>query len=725
MKISSRSPNNSRVSLSENESKNLLASYNVPVVKEVVVEDLETATLKAAEMGYPVVIKGLGATLLHKTERNLVHLHLQNSHDIEAAVHAIKAEAGDELEGFLVQPQIIGKREFVAGLFRDYQFGPVIMFGLGGIFTEALSDVSFRLAPLSEADISDMLSEIRAKKLLKAFRGESAINAKQLRQTLLGLSQLSIEHPDVAEIDINPLLSDASGNLYAVDALVIKSTNSRKKEIPPPISPKNINSFFHPKPIAFIGASSAMGKWGYTLPVNTISGGYENEIYLVNPKGSDILGRKTYTSIAEIPGNVDLAVVTIPAAKVMDLIPQFKDKGIADMLLISSGFSETGEEGRRLEKELITKSREAGILVLGPNTMGICNPHIKLYCTGALLRNDPGSISIVSQSGNMGTQLLDFAQQQGIGIRGFCGSGNEAMVTIEDFLDAFAEDPLTKMVSLYVESVKNGRRFFEAAQKLGKSKPLVLLKGGQSEAGNIAAASHTGAMTSDTKVFTAMCRQSGIIKVNQSLEMLDLAACFSSLPLPKGNRVAVMTLGGGWGVITADLCEYYGLRLPSLSPDIIKRIDNILPEYWSKANPLDLVGEKDNELPKIVLEELVTWEGCDAVINLGVMGKSNMAKHLLASVQLADPSCPTTLLDDIMADISAFESEYIAHNIRLMETYQKPIYGVSLMANDSQKTVHRITGGEYAAIFFPTPERAVKSLTRMVEYHDHLKRTGV
>jgi acyl-CoA synthetase (NDP forming) len=707
-------------SLSESESKKILSGYGVPVIVEKIAGTKKEAVRLSEETGFPVVVKGLGAKLTHKTERGLVHLNLENEKAVTDAADAISKGAGNDLEGFLVQPFLTGKREFVAGMFRDQMFGPVIMFGLGGVFTEALSDVSFRLAPLTDIDIKEMIGEIRSQKLLGDFRGEKKVNMEAIIRTLKGLSDLSMADADIAEIDINPLLVQPDGNIVAVDALIVKGKTVEHMPYTEPVSLESIRFFFYPKPIAFIGATTTMGKWGHTLPTNTVSGDYKGEIYLVNPKGGTIINRTAYKSVADIPGKVDLVVVTIPASKVMELIPQLQAKGIKDMLLISSGFGETGEEGKKLEKELVQKAKEAGILLLGPNTMGICNPHIDLYCTGVHVRPRKGSTSIVSQSGNMGTQLLAFAYQQDIGIRGFCGSGNEAMLTIEDFLDAFLEDELTKTVMLYVESVKNGRRFFESAKNVSKKKPIVLLKGGRSKAGNIAASSHTGALTSDTRVFDAMCKQAGIINVNQSLEMLDLAASFSSLPLPTGNRVAIMTLGGGWGVVTADLCEYYNLTLPRLSPEIKARIDKILPPYWSKANPIDLVGENDNRLPMTVLEELMKWDGCDAVINLGIMGKRIMTSQLVQSVAKADGSYSREFLDSIVKMITDFEKRYVEHVVNLMETYKKPIYGVNIITDAEDKTVYRVEGKKHKAVFFPTPERAVKSLARMAEYRRFL-----
>jgi acyl-CoA synthetase (NDP forming) len=322
----------------------------------------------------------------------------------------------------------------------------------------------------------------------------------------------------------------------------------------------------------------------------------------------------------------------------------------------------------------------------------------------------------------MGSQLIAFAELQGIGIRGFCGSGNEAMITIEDYLDAFEMDDLTQIVMLYIESVKNGRRFFESAKRVGLKKPIVLLKGGQSKAGNKAASSHTGALSSDTKIFNAVCRQAGIIKVEKPMELLDLSACFSSLPLPQGNRTAIMTLGGGWGVVTADLCEAYGLLVPELASNIITKINRLLPPYWSRSNPIDLVGERDPSIPLKVMEYLIQWDGCDAVINLGIMGRRHLVSRLTDSILKSDPTCSPDLLDSANKMLNEFETRYVNHIVRLMEEHQKPVIGVCMVKDEKDLSVLPVDRKKYKGVFFATPEQAVKSLAKMVEYRRFLAR---
>ncbi len=710
-----------RTALNEAEAKQVLSLYGVPVVKESVVFRPEDAVRQARKYGFPVVLKGLGSKLTHKTEKGLVRLNLKNSRDILAAAKGIAKSAGEDLEGFLVQPMISGRREFVAGLFCDPDFGPIVMFGLGGIFTEALGDVVFRLAPLSEAEAELMINELHSSKLLDAFRGESAAWRQDIVQTLVGLSRLAEELTDITEVDINPLVIGADGRVTAVDALIIIGDRPVGASTNQHIEPAELKKIFYPGSLVLIGASAQIGKWGNLLLSNVLAGGYKGKLYLVNQKVQDIAGRKVYKTVTEIPSKVDLGIVTIPASHVSSLIPEFQAKGIRHMLLISAGFGELGDEGRQSEAELVKAAREAGITILGPNTMGICNPHANFYCTGTSCWPKAGSVGLVSQSGNLGIQLMNFAEAEGIGIRAFCGSGNEAMITIEDYISTFAADEMTKTVVLYIESIKDGRRFFSAARQVSRIKPVIVLKGGRTAAGSRAAASHTGAMASNIRIFNAACKQAGVVLADQPMDLLDLSAAFSSLPLPRGKRVAIMTLGGGWGVVATDLCVELGLEVPHLSKDVIARIDEILPPYWSRENPVDLVGEFDTSMPEKILEALISWDQCDAVIHLGVVGRTNTVVKLLDAARVSGQDIPQVAYDEGQKLYEQAENDFFTCSAKLMEKYGKPILGVFL-DDAKSKTVTEIPDSPYKGISFLTPERAVKTLSSMVTYNDWLKK---
>ncbi|MBF0572294.1 MAG: acetate--CoA ligase family protein [Desulfamplus sp.] len=744
--------------LCEDEAKAILQQYGIPVVNEIRVKNQEEAVNAASILGFPsdsvekLVVKGVGSKFAHKSEMGLVYVGISDHDELKKAVSSIVEIGGEELEGILIQPMVKGKRELVAGMFRDPQYGPVIMFGLGGIFTEALKDVSFRLAPLTDWDIEEMINEISSKTMFGNFRGEKAIDKEQIKSVLSGLSKIALSLPEIKEVDINPLIATSDGQLVAVDALIIKDvvaagqitgkpletgvdkelssisaittplTPSINGNTRPPVDKVQLASLFYPKSVAFVGASGTLGKWGHMLLTNALSGKFKGKIYLVNPKGGTIVGQHVYPSISDIESDIDLAVVTLPANKVLETIPQLKAKNAKGILLITSGFSETGENGLKLEREVVEKAAQSGMIVLGPNTMGICNPHIDFACSGAHVHPLPGSTALICQSGNMGTQLLAFAEQQGIGIRAFSGSGNEAMVTIEDYMELFEIDEKTKSVVLYIESVKDGRRFFESAKRVSEKKPVIVLTGGRTDIGRKAAASHTGALASNAKVTASAFKQAGIIEVGQPMDLLDMSALFSSMPLPKGNRVAIMTLGGGWGVVTSDLCAEHNLEVPTLSPDIIKTLNPLLPDYWSHANPVDIVGENDPNIPKVALEELLKWDGCDAVIHLGIHGKRIFIEKMVDSIAKVDPAHSRESLTPLRDMLIDFESEYVSHVIKLTEKYEKPVLGVSLLTDSTTKTLYRVDGCKYSGLFFPSPERAVKALSGMCKYSRWLRK---
>ena len=713
-----------RTTLTEAEAKDLLKEYGIPVVKEICVNTESELDNVVNTIGYPLVLKGLGSRLTHKTEKGLVKLNLKNMKDVHSAAIYIKDAAGDDLEGFLIQPMLEGKREFVAGLFYDEQFGPAVMFGLGGVFTEAIGDVIFRLAPITEKEAKLMIQELRAKKLLGDFRGEKAPDMDALVKALLGLSEIAMTIPEIKEIDINPLLVSADGKVTAVDALIVLGEQNWQKAKHLPVDPRAIRDLFYPKAIAFIGASAEISKWGHWMYSNVIASNFLGDVYLVNPKGGEIAGRKVYKSVTEIPDQIDLAVITVPASRVLSLIDELVQKKIKSILLISSGFGEAGPEGKELEEQLVNRANKAGILFLGPNTMGICNPHISLYCTGTHVRPKAGDTVLVAQSGNLGTQLLAFAEKEGIGIRAFSGSGNEAMITIEDYMECFEVDDLTKTVVMYIESIKNGRRFFEAARRVGRIKPVIVLKGGRTQAGAHAASSHTGAMASNIKVFDAACKQAGIIQVESPMDLLDLSAAFSSLPLPQGKRIALLTLGGGWGVVASDLCIEKGLVVQPLSEQIINKINNWLPSFWSHANPVDLVAEMNTEIHLAIAEELLKWDECDAIIHMGIIGRRIMVKSVLESTIAVDKTYTQKLVDDNLNLLKTFEDELVHKTVGLMEKYNKPVVGVYLIADETSRIVNEIDGRKYKGVIFPTPERAVKALAKMYNYSQWLKESA-
>jgi acyl-CoA synthetase (NDP forming) len=483
----------------------------------------------------------------------------------------------------------------------------------------------------------------------------------------------------------------------------------------------SLHRVFNPKSIAMIGASASFGKWGQMIFSNVVAGGFPGKIYPVNPREKEIFGIPVHPRVQDIPEPADLAIITTPAHTVLSLVGDCAQRGIQQAVVVSSGFSETGEEGRVLEKQLVELCREKDIVLVGPNTMGILCTRSSLFATGAHTRPRQGSVAFISQSGNLGIQLIHWAEQQGVGVSLFAGSGNEAILTCSDYLEYVAEDPETRIVILYLESMREGRRFFERAKRLNRIKPIIILKGGRTEAGRVASASHTGSMSGEVTVFRAACRQAGLLEAKVPSELLDLSAGFSSLPLPKGNRVGIVTLGGGWGVVTSDECNEKGLAVPPLSENLVERIGKHLPPFWSRGNPVDLVGTRNPEAPLVAVEELLKSPDIDAVISLGIVGRIEFLRLMNRSAKEVDATIPPGFLDQTEAVVRQYEEKYISATADLMEKYGKPVIGVSL-AKTSGGTVRPVAGRRYSPVLYESPESAVHVLARMVEYQNFLRR---
>jgi acyl-CoA synthetase (NDP forming) len=483
----------------------------------------------------------------------------------------------------------------------------------------------------------------------------------------------------------------------------------------------DLNTLFHPENIAVIGASATFGKWGQVIISNILAGGFEGKVFPVNPKGGKMFGLDAFQSIMDIPDVVDLAFITTPSGTVPGLLEVFGKKNVKGAVIITSGFSETDASGKKLERKIVEVARNNNIWIIGPNTMGIICPHAGLFATGSHPRPQKGSVAFISQSGNLGNQLVHWAEQQGVGISLFVGSGNEAMLTCPDYLEYLENDPHTRFIVLYVENVEDGTRFMETAGRINLKKPVILLKGGSTQAGKKAAASHTGAMSGEDTIFKGACRQAGILNVSVPSDLLSLSAGFSSLPLPAGNRVGIVTLGGGWGVVTADECTKKGLVVPEIPDQIVANIGKYLPEFWSKGNPVDLVGTRNLEAPVVAVEELMKWDGIDAVICLGVVGRHELVKQLLESTRKADPEVSSEFLAHVEKMGLEFEEGLITNMAAFMKTYKKPVIGVS-MAGTGKGVVRPVPGSRYSGVMYQTPETAVNVLAEMVSYSRFLQR---
>ncbi|MFC2006699.1 acetate--CoA ligase family protein [Chloroflexota bacterium] len=308
-----------------------------------------------------------------------------------------------------------------------------------------------------------------------------------------------------------------------------------------------LKPLFNPRSIAFVGASSDPEKWGFIILSNLLRGGFPGRIYPVNPRQKEILGLPVYPSIAEVSEIPDLAVIVVPPSALPQVIKDCLDKGIKAGLLITAGLAELGGQGEQLQEEIVHLARQGGMVLQGPNCNGMMNPHHKFYCTMPTICPLPGPFAVIAQSGNVAGSVTRDIMSRGLGISHYISSGNEADLHHEDYLEYLGEDETTRVILSYVEGFRDGRRFLEVSRKVAKKKPIVMLKSGDTLAGAMAAKSHTASLAGSDSVANAAFRQAGIIRVTHLDEIVDIGSVFISQPLPKGNSIAILTGGGGWG----------------------------------------------------------------------------------------------------------------------------------------------------------------------------------
>src|SRR5947208_2453241 len=672
--------------LSEHASKALLAGYGVPVAREALAADAAAAALAAAEIGFPVALKLCGDAIAHKTERNLVCLGLADAGAVRAAAAELLAlgRPDDGDVALLVAEMVRGRRELIAGVVRDPQFGPCVMLGVGGILAEAVGDVVFAAAPLSAAEARRMVGGLGAgRRFLEAFRGEPAVEADALAAILVGLGRLAVERPEVQSVDVNPLIA-------------------------------RLRPLFHPRGVIVAGASSHPGKFGFAAFHNLVRFGFRGDVYPVNREGGEILGRPCLQSVAEVPERAaELAFVCTPPPANVAMLRACAGRGVRAAFVASGGYGEAGEEGRALERELVRTADELGIVLAGPNGQGVISTPESMCAQMVAPYPPPGCISVASPSGNILSALLNYAVSTGLGVSKAVSTGNSAQTGIADYLAYFAADPETAVALAYLEGVANGRAFIDAVRRLTAAKPLVLLKGGAAAEGQRAAASHTGSLAPHDRVFAGLCRQLGVLRAPTVEHAFEWAASFATQPLPRGRRVIVFTTAGGWGVLAADACVAAGLELVRLPEDIRARVDTMVPSRWSRQNPIDLAGGETRDTIPDVLDLVCAHPDVDAVLFLGLGIQSNQA-HLFRT----GPFFPGHGLDRI-ADFHERQDRRYAEAAReAPERPRKPVLVATelVYADRTYGNAGPLAVREGGRVCYPSAHRAVAALRAMVEY---------
>ena len=482
---------------------------------------------------------------------------------------------------------------------------------------------------------------------------------------------------------------------------------------------KKLQKLFNPRSVAILGASRTIGKWGFTFLLHLIQGGYKGEIYPVNPAGGELLGRKVYPNLKEIPGPVDLVFILLPPQKVAKALITCGEIGVPACVVITAGFQELGPQGRALEKGIVNAARDAHIVMVGPNCGGIASPHpMNLYCMMQPNFPPPGNIAIISQSGNLAGSLQYMLWKQDIGVSRCVSVGNQALLKIEDFLEYLITDEKTKVVLAYLEGMPEGVRFMEVAQRLTAAKPLIVIKGGQTPAGIKAAKSHTGAIAGSSSVFDGMCKQCGIIRVNDLEEMFDSAVAFLSQPLPAGNRVGIVANGGGWGVITADACIEKGLDVVTLPDKTIEALDRRLPPWWNRQNPIDLVAGMSRGAFFKSVEILCQCLDVDGLIALG-FGYANPNTAVFRSL----PDGNGLKISEYVEGALHSDRRGMNFLLDMIERYQKPILLASeyIIGADRDQNEAVLALRKKNVLVYPSSRRAARVLAQLAYYNQHLR----
>ena len=483
-----------------------------------------------------------------------------------------------------------------------------------------------------------------------------------------------------------------------------------------------LDHLFYPKNVAIFGASNKI-KIGTMGILTLIAGGFKGEIYPIHPREDNIMGLTAYHKLREAPKGVDLAIISVPAKNVPEVIEECVDAGVGACVIFSSNFSEVGEEGKRLEEEVLRIARRGKIRFVGPNCMGITNMDTNLCALMNFSIPKRGNVSVVSQSGTLGTLSMLNASAKSVGFNKFVSSGNEADLRMEDFIEYLSQDEGTDVIFAFIEGVRGGRRFLDVSKEATRKKPFIVLKGGVTSSGSRAARSHTGSMAGSDEIYDAIFRQSGIARASDESDMIDLIKGFSKSPLPKGRRVAIYTVGGGFGILAADECEKNGLDVIKLPEDIIEELNHFLPPFWSHRNPIDVTASGaaalggDGSIDERSLKILLESPAIDGIIFMAPTNITSRINRVMPRISVGDikEMLSTIIETGMLGGASKDQAEKI---IELKERYDKPMVGVNPWG-ESEIEEYRILE-EGGIPLYRSTTQAARVLSKLIEYKEYL-----
>ena len=436
----------------------------------------------------------------------------------------------------------------------------------------------------------------------------------------------------------------------------------------------DLDKIFKPKSVAIVGASDEQGSVGYALVQNLTQHGFKGEVFLVNIRKKEILGRKAYARLEEIPAEVDLAIIATPAKTVPGIIEECGKAGIKGVIIVSAGFKEVGQEGRRLEEEIRRLREKYGLRIIGPNCLGIIRPDNGLNATFLDKHPKSGKIAFISQSGALGSAILDWAVHENIGFNNFVSIGSMIDVNFGDLIDYFGTDPKTKSILMYIEGIADARKFMSAARHFAKTKPIIVVKSGKFTESAKAAASHTGSISGEDNVYDAAFKRAGIVRVDEIEDLFNAAEVLGTQPLPQGKRLAIITNAGGPGVMATDSLIINKGELAKLNSNSLSKLDKVLPSFWSRANPIDLLGDAKADRYKAAVEACLEDDGVDGLLIIytdqAVTEAESIAEVIVNTLKEKNVQGKTVLTSFI--GYEAIEEANRIFNANKIPTYQTP-----------------------------------------------------
>ncbi len=583
----------------------------------------EEAIRIAEKIGFPVVMKVVSPDIIHKTDVGGVELGLGSPAEVKAAFSRIdrsvrKAAPEARIEGISVEEMISEGIEIIIGLNSDRQFGPTVMFGLGGIFTEILHDVTFRVLPISREDAASMLREIKGHEILSGYRRSPPVSKEMLIDLLMQANDMGLALADrLDSVDLNPIA--VWGDQHRVlDAKILfrDEPDERQTFLPEEPNISHLSTFFKASSVALVGASTTPGKIGNAVLDSLVNHDYHGKVYPINPKRTEVMGLVCYPSLSEVPGPVDLVVVTVALSRVPDLIRECASKGIHNMVIISGGGKELGGQSEELESTIARLAAENDIRIIGCNCIGVFDGETRLdtffQVHERMVRPRQGPVAMLTQSGTVGAAFLEAVHN--LGVSKFVSYGNRIDVDEADLTAYLADDPATGIIVCYVEGFDKGRKFLTVAKEVSRKKPIVIFKSGRTRRAATASLSHTGFFGGTHGVVAAALTQAGLIAVNSLEELLAVTKALALQPRARGPRVAMISNGAGTMVQGIDLFPQYGLEIPLLSSSSVERLKKVYPPYFVVQNPVDVTGSATSTDYRIGIETLLQDPNVDIVM---------------------------------------------------------------------------------------------------------------